>query len=284
MTISASQVMELRSLTGAGLMDCKRALQETEGDFELAQDHLRKKGVSIAAKKSDRETTEGSIGLAFSDDAKKAVMVQLACETDFVARNDKFQALVTTLCAQALKGGVDKFSEQKLDQGEGTVAELVTQSIGGLGENLQLLNAVALEAEGNGVMGGYVHSNQKIGVLVSLKAETQADTTALKELARDIAMHVAASSVSAVSPEDVDQALVEKEREIFTAQAKESGKPDEIIAKMVEGRLNKFLKEQALLSQSFVKDPERTVEKVLADAGKTLGATLSVEKFLKIQF
>ena len=283
MAITASQVAELRSLTGAGLMDCKKALEESGGNIEAARDWLRKKGISVAAKKSDRATKEGAVAMAVSADKSAGALVRLASETDFVARNDQFKTLVNGLAQQVLAKGAKDVLEQPVVTGSGTVKEQITHAIATMGENLQFMDADRIEVKG-GVVGGYVHSNAKIGVLVALKADGKADPAKVEPLARDIAMHVAASQVSAVSPDQLSPEQVAKEKEILIAQAAESGKPKDIVEKMVQGRLGKYLKEITLLSQPFVKNPEVTVEQLLAEQGKALGAKLSVEKFVKLQF
>lgn len=284
MAISASQVMELRAATGAGMMDCKKALEEMGGDLEAAKDYLRKKGIAIAQHKSSRETNEGGIAIVSTDDQQTAAMVQLACETDFVARNDQFEALLNRLAGQVLAAGAEGVEDQTLVEGQGTVSELITESVAKLGENLQLVEAVRQSVEGEGVIGGYVHSNRKIGALVALSGDQSLPDGTLESLARDLAMHVAASQVSAVSEVDLDPAEIEKEREIFAAQAKESGKPSEIVEKMVQGRLGKFIKEVTLLEQPFVKNPDQTVRQLLAEAGKAHGVELTVQGFIKFQF
>jgi elongation factor Ts len=283
MAITAAQVAELRTLTGAGLMDCKKALEESAGNIEGARDWLRKKGIAVAQKKSDRATKEGAVAMAIAPDKSMGALVRLASETDFVARNDEFKALIGDLAAQVLAKGTQDVPGQTCVKGSGTVREQITAAIAKMGENLQFMDAGRVEVK-NGVIGGYVHSNAKIGVLVALKADGMADPAQLEPLARDIAMHVAASQVTAVSPEQLSPEQVAKEKEILIAQAAESGKPKDIVEKMVQGRLNKYLKEITLLSQPFVKDPEKTVEQLLAEAGKALGAKLSVEKFVKLQF
>ncbi|MDH5752629.1 MAG: translation elongation factor Ts [Deltaproteobacteria bacterium] len=284
MTITASKVMELRAATGAGMMDCKKALEETSGDMEAARDYLRKKGIAIAQKKAGRETNEGAVAIRLDDGAKQGSIVQLACETDFVARNEQFTELMEQLTRQALAKGGDDLTGQQSIAGSGTVAELITEGISKLGENLQFLAADRLAVSGEGVVGGYVHSNNKIGVLVSLGSDKAVDSARLSELAKDISMHIAASNVNAVSEEDIDPKAVEKEKDILVAQAKESGKPDDIIEKMVQGKLKKFVAEITLLNQPFVKDPEKTIQALLDENGKQLGASLKVEKFVKLQF
>ena len=284
MTVSPSQVKELRAATGAGMMDCKRALQEADGDMEAARDFLRKKGISIARKKSSRETNEGGIGIVAAGDGKTAAMVQLACETDFVARNDQFGALLHHLAAQTLTGGPENLKEQALEAGQGTVNDLIVEAIGKMGENLQLVNASRIAVDGEGTLGEYVHTNMKIGVLVALGSAKAIPASDLESLANDLAMHIAASQVSAIHGDDIDPAVIAKEKEIYAGQAKESGKPENIIEKIVQGRLDKFVNEVSLMNQPFVKDPDNTVGQLLAGMGKELGAELTVQRFEKFQF
>jgi len=274
--------MELRASTGAGMMDCKRALEETEGDLAAASDFLRKKGIAVAAKKSDRETREGGIGIAFSPDQRSAALVHLASETDFVARNERFLELLETLTAQVLENGEADLLEQKI--GSGTVGDLITHAISTLGENLRLVQAARVTLAEPGLVGGYVHSNRRIGALVVLQSGSANGKEVLMALGKDLAMHVAASQVSAVRTEEIDPELIAKEKEIYLAQAKESGKPENIVEKMVEGRLNKFKKEMSLLAQPFVKEPQKTVEAVVAEAAQALGSDISVDRFVKFQF
>ncbi|MBI4082965.1 MAG: elongation factor Ts [Candidatus Lambdaproteobacteria bacterium] len=283
MSITPAQVMALRAATGAGMMDCKRALEETGGDAEQATDYLRKKGLAIAAKKATRETNEGGIAIAFAPDQRSAAIVRLACETDFVARNEQFRALLQGLAEQVLRQGDADVAAQKMASGQ-TVQEWITQAIATLGENLQIVETRRVTLSGPGIIGGYVHSNGRIGVLVTLGAEQATAAGQLAPLAKDLAMHVAASPVSAITSAEIDPALIAREKEIYAAQAKESGKPAAIIAKMVEGRLQKFVKEVALMHQPFVKEPTATIEQLLAAQAKALGVKLRVERFVKFQF
>jgi len=284
MAIPAAKVMELRNLTGAGMMDCKRALEESAGDLEKAGEYLRKKGISIAAKKSSRETNEGGIAIEIGPDKKHAAIVQLACETDFVARNEQFQGLLQMLTHQILEKGDQNFADQPLSGGGGTVGGALTEAIGKIGENLRLINAQRVDLKGEGAIGGYVHSNGKIGVLLALQSDKAVTGDGLSTLAKDLSMHIAASPVKALRQDEIDPAEVAKEREILTAQARESGKPEAIIEKMVAGRINKHLQEITLLAQPFVKDPERTVAQVIADTGKAMGAQVMPVQFVKWQF
>ena len=282
-TISASMVKELREKTGAGMMDSKNALVESGGDMEAAVDWLRKKGLAQAAKKAGRVAAEGLVGL--KADGNAGVLVEVNSETDFVARNEQFQDLVRTVAAIALEKGGD-FDAAAAAPYPGTdksVAGHISEMVGVIGENLNLRRVGGLAVE-QGVVAGYLHNAVadglgRIGVIVALKSTAPAD--ALLELGRKVAMHVAATNPLALSPEDLDPALVAREREVLSDQARASGKPENIIEKMVEGRLRKFYEEVVLLHQPFVIDPDKTVGKAVEDAGKELGAPVTVEAFLR---
>ena len=282
-TITASAVKNLRQITGVAMMDCKKALVETNGDIEAAQDYLRKKGQAKALKKSSRETSEGAIFFTTSADGKSAGLVKVACETDFVARNDKFQEFIKQLAYQVCEQGVDNLLAQQLVAGEGDVASLLTGTIAELGENMQILDSRKMEIS-NGAFGGYIHSNGKIGVAVPLETDQPCDDVRLEKLARDIAMHIAAFPAEAVKADQVSSEVLEKEKEVFTAQARESGKPDNIIEKMIDGRLNKFLKEICVESQPFVKDPQVSVSQLVESTAKELGVNINFSTFEKYQF
>lgn len=282
--ITAQMVKDLREKTGAGMMDCKTALTETGGDMEAAIDWLRAKGLSKAAKKADRIAAEGLIGVALS--AKAGTVVEVNSETDFVARNDQFQAMVKEIAELGLKakGDVVKLAKTKMPNGK-TVSEHVTEMVAKIGENMSLRRTAYLSVK-DGVVVSYVHNSVasdlgKIGVLVAL--ESKGKKPKLKELGRQIAMHVAATSPLAVTPEEVDPGVVERERAVLTEQAREQGKgkPDNVIAKMVEGRLEKFFKESVLLKQVFVVDGEKTVEQAVAAAEKEAGEPIKVTGFVR---
>jgi len=275
-------VKELREVTGGAMMDCKRALVECDGDMEAAKEFLRKKGQAKALKKSSRETSEGAIGLAVGPDQRSAALVKLACETDFVARNEKFQVLLQQLSQHVLENGGDDVLGQTTSGGD-TVQELVTQSVAELGENMQFLDAKQATVA-NGTVGSYVHMTGKIGVLVPLETEAPCNDDRLQTLARDIAMHIAATPSEAVRADQVDAAVLEKEKELLAAQARESGKPEEIIEKMITGRVNKFLKEVCVETQPFVKDPQVTVGQLVKDTSKALGVGITFDRFVKFQF
>ena len=256
MTISAAMVKDLRERTGLGMMECKAALTETQGDMEAAIDLLRKKAGSKVEKKAGRTAAEGAIGAYLSPDRKLAAMVEVNSETDFVAKGDDFQAFANAVAAAVAKhnpADVNAVSELKLDSGE-TIAKARENLVAKLGENIGVRRFVRLAAT-KGQVATYVHG-RKIGVLTELAGGDE-------QLAKDVAMHVAASKPECVSRDQVPAELIAKEKEIFSAQAAESGKPANIIEKMVEGRINKFLGEITLLGQPFVKDPETSVEKLL---------------------
>jgi elongation factor Ts len=282
-TITASTVKELREKTGAGMMDCKAALKETGGDMEAAVDWLRAKGLAKAAKKAGRVAAEGLIGLAA--DETQAALVEVNSETDFVARNQKFQDMVSTIADAALqvKGNLAALAEAKYGGGSATVAETVKEMIGAIGENMTLRRAAYLSAA-KGVVASYMHNQiapglGKIGVIVAL--ESEGDSERLKNFGRQVAMHIAAANPQSVDIDGLDQALVERERAVLAEQAKESGKPANVVDKMVEGRLRKFYEEVVLLAQAFVHDPDLTVAKALAAAEKEAGAPIKIAGFYR---
>jgi elongation factor Ts len=251
--------------------------------MEVAVDWLRAKGLAKAAKKAGRVAAEGLIGLAA--DAKQAALVEVNSETDFVARNQKFQEMVSAIAAAALKvkGDVDKLAAAKYGSGKATVAETVKEMIGSIGENMTLRRAAHLSAA-KGVVASYMHNTiapglGKIGVIVAL--ESAGDTERLKSFGRQIAMHIAAANPQAVTIDSLDKAVIERERAVLTEQAKESGKPAQVIEKMVEGRLRKFYEEVVLLAQAFVHDPETTVANALAEAEKAAGAPIKITGFYR---
>ena len=262
MAITASLVKELRERTGAGMMECKKALVETNGDIEAAIEQMRKSGQAKAAKKAGRTAAEGMIVISFNEDNTQAAMVEVNCETDFVAKDDNFTSFASAVAERVLEGGandVDTLMQQPLHDGEDTTVNQAREAlISKLGENMNVRRFARLQAD-QGKLGSYRHG-VRIGVVIEV---TDSD----EELVKDLAMHIAATNPVCVSAEQMPQELLAKEREIFIAQAKESGKPDNIIEKMVEGRMKKFLAENTLLGQAFVKDPETTVEKLLKGQG-----------------
>lgn len=281
--ITASMVKELRETTGAGMMDCKAALTETGGDMEAAIDWLRTKGLAKAAKKADRVAAEGLVAVVTEGTA--GAVVEVNSETDFVARNEQFQSLVSTIAGLALKAGgdVEKLAQTPFPGTSNTVSGHIAGLVGSIGENMSLRRSAALSVQ-NGVVAAYVHNAiapgmGKIGVLVAL--ESTGDVDKLAALGKQVAMHVAATNPLAVTPAELDPAVVERERAVLSEQARESGKPEEIIAKMVEGRIRKFYEEVVLLSQVFVIDGENTVEKALKAAEKDVGGAIAVKGFVR---
>ncbi len=263
MLISAGQVKELRERTGAGMMECKKALQEANGDIEAAVDALRTKGQAKADKRSSKVAAEGMIAIERSEDLKQAVMLEINCETDFVARDENFKQFAATAAKLALATNnedVQGLLQASTDEA-GSLENLRQNIVAKIGENVQIRRIALLKSDK--VVGEYIHG-QRIGVVVALSGNADA------ELAKDIAMHIAASKPLVVSPEQVDPELIAREKEIYTAQAAESGKPADIVERMVAGRMDKFLAEVSLLGQPYVKDPNITVGKLLAQAKATV--------------
>ncbi len=281
--ISARQVKELRDKTGAGMMDCKKALVETSGDLEAAVDWLRKKGLAAAAKKAGRVASDGLVGVAV--DEGRAAVVEVNAETDFVARNDAFQDAVRTIASVALEtgGDVEALRAAPYPDAGVSVGERITELVAKIGENIQLRRAARLAVE-QGVVASYVHGQiapglGKIGVLVAL--ESSGDGQALAALGKELAMHVAAARPEALSIDDIDPAAIERERAVLTEQARATGKPEAVIEKMVEGRLRKFYQEVALLEQVSVIDGKTRIAKVIEEAAANLGAPVRIAGFVR---
>ncbi|MDH6267949.1 elongation factor Ts [Rhizobium sp. SG_E_25_P2] len=282
--ISAEMVKVLREKSGAGMMDCKRALAETNGDMEAAIDWLRAKGIAKADKKSGRTAAEGLIGIVSG--GTKAVAVELNSETDFVARNEAFQELVRGVAAVALStdGTVEAVSKATYPATGKSVEDTIKDAIATIGENMTLRRSALLHVE-HGVVATYIHNAAgdgigKLGVLVALKSV--GDKEVLTSIGRQIAMHIAATNPLAIRSEEVDPAVAERERNVFIEQARESGKPDAIIEKMVDGRMRKFFEEVALLSQAFVINPDITVGQAVKDAEKLAGAEIEVTGMVRL--
>ena len=282
MSITAALVKDLRTATGAGMMDCKKALTETDGDLDAAIDWLRKKGLSAAAKKSSRVASEGLVGV--SANGTVGTVVEVNSETDFVARNDDFQSFVSTLAS--LAAGADNIEALSGMDYPGTgrnVAEELTDKIATIGENMSLRRMEKLSVN-EGAVVSYIHNAAaeglgRIGVLVALKSSASAD--ALNALGKQLAMHVAAAAPASLSSDDLDPEMVAKERQILIDQAVQSGKPADIAEKMVEGRMKKFMKEVVLLEQLFVMDGETPVHQVIANAAKDAGAEITMTGFAR---
>jgi elongation factor Ts len=280
-TISATMVRDLREKTGAGMMDCKAALEATAGDEEAAVDWLRKKGIAKAAKKADRIAADGLIGVV--RDGTKGVLVEVNSETDFVARNDLFQGLVKMIGQVALKVGADLEAIKAAKAGSITVTEAIADTVAKVGENMTLRRATGLSV-GNGVVASYVHNSVadglgKIGVLVALESQGKADE--LAELGRKVAMHVAAASPLAVDPAGLDPAVVARERDVLADKFRAQGKPEAMIGKIVESGLKTFYKEVCLLDQSYIHDPAKSVAQAVKDSEGKAGAPIKVVGFAR---
>lgn len=281
--ITASMVKELRETTGAGMMDCKAALKETDGDMEAAIDWLRTKGLAKAAKKAGRVAAEGLVGIQTS--GNEGAVVEVNSETDFVARNDQFQKLVKDVAETALKEGADDLGSKNYPGKDKSIDETITELVGTIGENMSYRRGAKLSVE-NGAVAGYIHNATvaglgKIGVLVAL--ESTGDAEKLEALGKQIAMHIAAINPLAATVEELDPEVIEREKTILTEQARESGKPDEIIAKMIEGRIRKFYEEVVLVKQTFVIDGENTVEKAIKNAEGDVGAPITLKGFARFE-
>jgi elongation factor Ts len=279
--ISASAVKELREKTGAGMMDCKAALTETKGDIEAAVDWLRKKGLSKAAKKAGRVAAEGLVG--FAVDGKKGAVVEVNSETDFVARNDHFQGLVKLIAQAALHNGADVEKLKAVKAGSSTIDEAIASAIATIGENMTFRRATDLSVS-EGVVAQYMHGAisdglGKIGVLVAL--ESKGDATELNRIGRMVAMHIAAANPLAVESKGIDAATIERERAILADKARASGKPDNVIEKIVDSGLKSFYKEASLVDQAFVHDPSKTVAQALKEAEGKAGGPIAIKGFVR---
>lgn len=283
MTVTAQQVKELRDATGVGMMDCKKALAETNGDMEAAIDWLRTRGLAKAAKKAGRVAAEGLVGVSI--EGVNGAIVEVNSETDFVARNEQFQGIVAGISklAHDAKGDVALLGEMPFPGSGRSVAGELTDAIAKIGENMTLRRTDTVSVK-DGVVGSYVHNAVKpgmgkLGILVGL--ESTGDKDALLALGKQIAMHIANTNPLSISPDDLDPEVVARERAIYTEQASESGKPADIVAKMVEGRVRKYYEEVTLLAQTFVIDGETKIADVLKKAEKEVGAPVKLTKFVR---
>lgn len=281
--VSAAQVKQLRDRTGAGFLDCQKALNECAGDIEQAIDLLKTKGLAAAAKKSGRTASEGLVAIAM--EGNKAAAIELNSETDFVARNDKFQALVQETVKQAIDSKDLESLKNTITSTGKTVAATITENIAIIGEHMNLRRVAVLEVE-QGVISSYIHNQVasglgKIGVLVAL--ESTGDKVKLAEIGKQIAMHIAAARPQALKVEDLDSAIVEREKEVFKEQAKASGKPAEVIEKMIDGRIRKFYEEIVLMNQVFVRDDKLKIADVIANAQTQVGASVELKSYIRFE-
>lgn len=282
--ITAAMVKELRERTGAGMMDCKKALGETDGDMERAIEVLREKGLAAAAKKAGRIAAEGIVTTYITEDMKTGAVVEVNCETDFVAANEDFKALAENVAKMAANTSVttveELLAEKYIADENITLQEAVTALIAKLGENMSVRRFEKFVVE-NGVIQSYIHGNGKIAVLVQLACEKQDEV--LKVVAKDLAMQVAAANPLFLNKDKVDNAALETEKEIFRVQALNEGKPENIVEKMVMGRINKYYKEVCLVEQVWVKNGDYTIAKYLQEEGKKIGATIDVVRFARFE-
>ena len=283
--ISAAMVMKLRKMTGQGMMDCKRALQEANGNIEQATDILRKKGLATLSKRAERETSEGLVVCKSSADGKTAAIAALCCETDFVAKNDDFVAMAQTLADYAQACSAEKGTENIL---ETTVdgkkfSDILTETVSRTGEKTQVGDYAKYKLDGPGLIGTYIHFNEKVGTMVQIETsdETTAAADVLKQTASDIAMHITATKPLALDKDDIVPETIEREKAIFAEQVK--NKPANIIEKIIEGKMRKFFTENCLLDQPFVKDDSKSVAQVLADAAKQAGGEAKIKRFVRFE-
>ncbi len=284
MEITAKMVKDLREMTGAGMMDCKKALGEAEGDMEAAVDILRTRGLAALAKKAGRATNEGVVAAYVNDAATVGTLVEVNCETDFVGRNAEFLGFVNELAAHiaaAAPADVEALKAQTFTGREHTVEQVLGEVVSKLGENMNLTRFSRREIAGTGALGSYVHMGGKIGVVVevSFANAATAGKPEVAALIKDVAMQVAAAAPIAATRDEVDAAVVEHEMSIYRAQAAESGKPEAIQEKMAEGRIQKFYKEVCLTEQVFVKDPEITITQLVARVSKEVGDEIAIVGF-----
>lgn len=282
--ITASIVKELRDKTNAGMMDCKKVLTETNGDIEASIKLLRERGIMKAGKKSDRAATEGIITSRVNDDATTGILLEINCETDFVSRNENFQAFVTEIADKlATSEAKDLDAALAVPHGESTIGDFVKEKVVELGENLQLRKFDRFDAASGGVVGSYIHLGGKVGVLIEVgttKPETKSSDV-FQELVKDLNLHIAASAPKGLSRDDIPQEVIDAEQEIFAVRLREQGKPENIIPNILKGQLGKFFAESCFLEQGFVKDPDVTINQLLENKGKELGDTLTVTRFVR---
>lgn len=282
--ITASLVKELRDKTNAGMMDCKKALTETDGDLDAAATWLREKGISKAAKKADREASEGIIAARLSDDGKTGILIEINCETDFVARNENFVALVDDVAdTLAASDAQDLDAALKVSKDGGTLDDYIKSKVIEVGENVMLRKFERFDIKDNGTIAQYIHMGGKVGVLVEVGAK-QGDTTAkdeFRDLVKDITLHIAAAAPKGLSRDDIPADLVEQEKDVFRAQLANEGKPAEIIEKIIQGKIGKFFAETCLLEQAFVKDPDQKIEKLVDSVANQLGDELEIRRFVR---
>lgn len=289
MAVTAGKVKELREMTGVGMLDCKKALQETDGDMEKAVELLREKGLAASAKKAGRVASEGMVEVFLSDDNKVGAIVEVNSETDFVAKNQTFRDYVSAVAAQAAKTSaqnMDEFLAEKWDlDSQFTVKEALSQQVAVIGENLNIRRFEKFERTQSGALVSYIHGGGRIGVLIELACDKESEL--LSELGKNVAMQIAALNPKFITANDVPQDYIDKEVEILTLQAKNdpknASKPDNIIEKMIQGRLKKELKEMCLVEQPYVKDGDLTVQKYIDSVAKEIGAPVTIARCVRFE-
>jgi len=282
MAITASAVQELRKITNAGMMACKKALTETEGDIDAAVKLLREKGIVKSAGRTDRETSEGIINAQVSDCGGSGILAQVNCETDFVAKNESFQSFVSEITGSILASdAADVETAIALPYGEGTIQDTLGAKFTELGEVIKISNLIRYTAAGNGGIASYIHMGGKVGVLLELSAENEGTkcTDGFKELSRDICLHIAALNPGGLTRDDLDASAIEEENDINRKQLEAEGKPAEIIEKILIGKINKFFSESCLIDQAFVKDDKVSIKALLAAKSKELGDTVNIVRY-----
>lgn len=287
MSVTTADIKHLREITGAGVLDCKKVLQETNGNIDEAVEILRKKGLAAASKKASREANEGLVSARVSDDGKVGVMVEVNCETDFVARTEDFQnfveSLVRQISAQPSVSDVDTLmAAPYIDNKENTVAEQLTEIIAKLGENTIIRNVARYDLQGDGIIDSYIHIGGRVGVLVEVGGGSP-DNGEFAALVHDLALHIAAASPLFLDEDAVPAEAVEAEKAIYLAQIAEDKKPDNIKERIVEGKLKKWLSEITLMNQPFVKDNDLSISKLVAQANKSLGADVKIRRFARFE-
>ncbi len=286
MSVSTADIKLLRESTGAGILDCKKALEETNGDIDQAIEFLRKKGLAAASKKASREANDGLISAQVSQDGKTGVMIEVNCETDFVARTDDFKNLVNALVRQLFEQpNIDSaealLAAPYIDDSSQTVGERVTETIASLGENIVVRRACRFDLEGDGLIDSYIHTGSRVGVLVEVAGDARNGKFA--ELVHDLALQIAAAAPRYLAENDIPAEAIEAEKDIYRAQLVEEKKPDHIKERIIEGKLKKWYGEVVLLNQEFIKDSDLTVAKLLQNYSKELGSQLKVRRFARFE-
>ena len=283
--ITVELIKTLRDKTNAGMMDCKAALKEADGDLEAAETVLRKKGVAAADKKASRATSEGAIAARIDDDAKTGVLVEVNCETDFVAKNENFRAFVETIldhiASSEKTDDLDTLLAQPYAGDAGTLGEHIKEQVGALGENMALSRFARFDLDGDGVIGQYIHMQGRVGVLIEVNAPDAASAAGdeFRALVKDITLHIAAASPICITRDQVPQATIDKEKEIYADQVK--GKPENIIEKILGGKMEKYFSTVCLMEQGFIKDPDQSIGDLLKAKGAELGGDINIARFVR---